>query len=234
MYNMNYESKRQELASRLVNREVIYCVSSLVSTLSALVQNVSYEVQRNEGILWEEDILPLLEWVDYEEALRAWVMDSSGTDVDSLERAVEMGGYWENVVDASGYTTYLSEFIPTPEQEEAFDFQEWLDADKERDEEFRELVFDRLVETSDIEELCRELNVDTDDYRNEVYEHWIVTRWMADKLGERGEAVGELFGIPIWGRCCTGQAISLDYTIQQMAIELWPEDYARLVGESNS
>ena len=137
MNGMNFESKRQELARRLVDREVYYCVSSLVRTLSVLAQNVGYNVLRDECLSWEDDILPLLESINYEEAVRAWVMDSSGTDVDSLESAVELGGYWENVVDASGYTTYLSEFIPTPEQEEAFDFQEWLDADSERDEKFR-------------------------------------------------------------------------------------------------
>ena len=229
MNGMNFESKRQELASRLVDREVYYCVSSLVSTLSVLAQNVGYNVLRDECLSWEDDILPLLESINYEEAVRAWVMDSSGTDVDSLERAVEMGGYWENVVDASGYTTYLSEFIPTPEQEEAFDFQEWLDADSERDEKFRELVFEQLESTSDMEELCREFQVDTDNFREDVYEHWIVSGWLSCKLKGRGEVTGDLCGLTIWGRCTTGQSICLDRVIQNIAIELWQEEWDEFV-----
>ena len=229
MYNMNIENKRQELASRLVDREVFYCVSSLVSTLSVLVQNVGYNVQRDECISWEEDILPLLESTNYEEAVRAWVMDSRGTDVESLERAVEIGGYWENVVDASGYTTYLSEFIPTPEQEEAFDFQDWLDADSERDEKFREIVFAQLESTSDMEELCREFQVDTDDFRGDIYEHWLTSDWLARKLKERGEVTGELCGLTIWGRGATGRSICLDRVIQNLAIDLWREEYDEFV-----
>lgn len=229
MNGMNFESKRQELARRLVDREVYYCVSSLVSTLSVLAQNCGWTVLRDECLSWEDDILPLLESTNYEEAVRAWVMDSRGTDVESLERAVEIGGYWENVVDASGYTTYLSEFIPTPEQEEAFDFQDWLDADSERDEKFRELVFKQLEETSDMEELCRELQIDTDDFRDEVYEHWLISGWLAARLRERGEVTGELCGLTIWGRGTTGQSICLDRVIQNIAIELWQEEWDEFV-----
>jgi hypothetical protein len=234
MNGMNFESKRQELASRLVDREIYYCVSSLVSTLSNLAQNCSPSVLRSECLDWEEDILPLLESINYEEAVRAWVMDSSGTDVQSLEDAVEMGGYWENVVDASGYTTYLSEFIPTPEQEEAFDLQDWLDADSERDEKFRELVFAQLESTSDMEELCCEFQVDTDDFREDVYEHWIVSGWLAARLRERGEVTGDLCGVTIWGRCTTGQSICLDRVIQNIAIELWQEEWDEFVKSQES
>ena len=234
MNGMNFESKRQELAERLVRDNIYYCVSSLVSTLSALAQNCDSRVLRDKCLDWEEDILPLLESINYEEAVRAWVMNSSGTDVESLESAVELDGYWENVVDASGYTTYLSEFTPTPEQEEAFDLQEWLDADPERDEKFRELVFKQLEETSDMQELCREFQVDTDDFRDEVYEHYIISGWLARHLKERGYVVGELCGLTIYGRTCTGQSICLDRVIQNLAIELWQEEWDEFVKSQES
>ena len=294
---MNKETNRQQLAQRLVTNEVYYCVSSLVSTLSTLVQNCDYETQRNEGVSWEEDILPLLETIDYEEAVRAWVMDSSGTDVQSLESAVEIDGGWDDFLEENvwpvigkppkvpsvvadkvcvechaellgcGYEDY-----PSPEREEEvteaasiFDgeycgeqydeefsvdrcdccgsslagarytyekpddmdtqnLDDWLDADPERDEKFRELVFERLYKNSNMEELCSELDVDTDEYREEVYEHWLVSNWLARKLSERGYVTGNLCGLTIWGRCCTGQAICLDHVIQEIACELWPED----------
>ena len=201
MNGMNFESKRQELARRLVDREIYYCVSSLVSTLSNLAQNCDWRALRDECLSWEDDILPLLESINYEEAVRAWVMDSSGTDVQSLESAIEIDNYWGE---------FLEEVIIPKLGQLGDDLDDWLDADSERDEKFRELVFKQLEETSDMQELCREFQVDTDDFRNEVYEHWIVSTHLASMLESRGEVVGELCGLTIWGRCCTGQSICLD------------------------
>lgn len=48
----------------------------------------------------------------------------------------------------------------------------------------------------------------------EVFEHWIVDRWLADELKKRGETVGELFGLRIWGRATTGQFIAMDEVIR--------------------
>ena len=222
MNGMNFESKRQELASRLVEREVYYCVSSLVSTLSALAQNCDSRVLRGECLDWEEDILPLLEWVDYEEALRQYVMDDA--DLDDMENMVEECGYWDGLVDASGYTTYLSEFTPTPEKEEADEFSEWLDAEQGRESNFREAVADFLIENGDVKELCQSYDVDVDDYRNEIYEHYIVSSWLAARLAERGEVTGNLCGLTTWGRGTTGQSICMDHVIRCIIEELYAEE----------
>ena len=232
MNGMNFESKRQELASRLVDREIYYCVSSLVSTLSVLVQNVGYNVQRDECISWEDDILPLLEWIDYEEALRQYVMDDA--DLDDMENLVEECGYWDGIVDASGYTTYLSEFTPTPEKEEADEFSEWLDAERGRDSDFRDKVADFLIENGDTKELCQQFDVNTDDFRGDIYEHWLTSDWLARKLKGRGEVTGELCGLTIWGRGATGQSICLDRVIQNLAIELWQEEWDEFVKSQES
>lgn len=294
-YDMNEESRRQELGRRLVEREVYYCVSSLVSTLSTLVQHVPYDVQRSECISWEDDILPLLESINYEEALRNYVMEDA--DVDDLESLIENDNYWDDFLEEKAYPKfgrpklapsccadkvcvdcheelqgvpfeedrdasdewhehlidvrscasdfsgdycgeeYDDEFSASrcdccgstlagarytyekPEDMELQSIDEWLDSDKELNENFRELVFDTLVETSDLEELCREHSIDTDDYRDEVYEHWVVSDWLARKLKERGYTVGELCGLTIWGRGCTGQSIYLDRVIQDIALE---------------
>ena len=307
MNGMNFESKRQELARRLVDREIYYCVSSLVSTLSNLAQECLPSVLRNEGLDWEDDILPLLESINYEEAVRAWVIDSSGTDVQSLESAVEIDGDWDDFLEekvwpALGKPPKVPSIVadkvcvechaelqgcgcedyPSPEREEEVteaaslfegeycgeqydeefsvdrcdccgsslagarytyekpddmdtqDLDDWLDADSERDEKFRELVFERLYKNSDMEELCRELQIDTDDFRDEVYEHWIVSGWLARKLKGRGEVTGDLCGLTIWGRCTTGQSICLDRVIQNLAIELWQEEWDEFVKSQES
>jgi len=60
---------------------------------------------------------------------------------------------------------------------------------------------------------------------DEVLEHWIVSDWLAHELKERGETVGEFAGLTIWGRCTTGQSIALDHGIQEIAVELWSNEY---------
>ena len=53
---------------------------------------------------------------------------------------------------------------------------------------------------------------------SEVYEHWLVTDWLADKLEEQGESVArDVAGLTIWGRCTSGQAIYADAVIQRIA-----------------
>ena len=62
---------------------------------------------------------------------------------------------------------------------------------------------------------------DIEPYETEVFEHWIVSDWLADKLIAKGETVvKDYMGLTIWGRTTSGQAISLDYVIQQIYQEL--------------
>lgn len=70
-----------------------------------------------------------------------------------------------------------------------------------------------------------------DSEAQEVYEWWLVTDWLADKLAAKGEVViraGSLCD-SIWGRCCTGQAILLDGVISKIA-----EEMGILAGQPNS
>ncbi len=89
-------------------------------------------------------------------------------------------------------------------------------------EDVRRLADDELdkLGVMEYEKFCRDTDIDTDGYVNEAYEHWIVTPYLADKLEELGEIVGELFNWKIWGRCTSGQAISLDYVIQRIASDM--------------
>ena len=60
-----------------------------------------------------------------------------------------------------------------------------------------------------------------DPYEWEVYEHWAVTQWFADKLAAAGEKVDNDFGgLCIWARTTTGQAISMDGVVQRIYAEL--------------
>ena len=54
----------------------------------------------------------------------------------------------------------------------------------------------------------------------EIYEYWIVSSWLGEKLREKGEPVLERGGGWIWGRTCTGQAILLDNVISEICYDM--------------
>lgn len=72
---------------------------------------------------------------------------------------------------------------------------------------------------ADWQQLCDEYDIEP--YGREVYEHWIVSDWLADKLIEKGEKVDKDFaGLIIWARTTTGQAIYCDGVIEQITEEV--------------
>lgn len=75
---------------------------------------------------------------------------------------------------------------------------------------------DEISEADDWDELCEERDIEP--YCSEIYEHWIVTDFLARKLEEQGEKIlWDFMGLTIWGRTCSGQAILLDYSIGRIA-----------------
>ena len=54
----------------------------------------------------------------------------------------------------------------------------------------------------------------------EIYEWWAVSNWFGEKLKEHGQPVIESWGKSYWGRTCTGQSISLDGCIINIAAEM--------------
>lgn len=56
---------------------------------------------------------------------------------------------------------------------------------------------------------------------SEAFEHWAVSRWLADKLEAKGESVVETdFAGHVWARCTTGQMIRMDSVIRSIARDL--------------
>ena len=162
-------TKNQAIKRKFVNREVIYCVSSLI-----------YELGRNpdcfdNSVYFYDEILDICSKPDYEEAVRY---------ADSL-----------HVI----YSNYFGGFV-------------WVDRENHTISE----PFDTEAEAYD--NCCYENSLDPEYI--EAYEHWIVTDWLAKKLEAHGEMVGDIFGLTIWGRTCSGQAILLDYVISKICEEL--------------
>jgi len=56
-----------------------------------------------------------------------------------------------------------------------------------------------------------------DPVQAEVYEHWAVTDWFADKLEAAGEKIDRDFaGLCVWARTTTGQSMTMDGVIQRI------------------
>lgn len=58
-------------------------------------------------------------------------------------------------------------------------------------------------------------DLDIEPYHREVYEHWSVSNWLAEKLIAQGEKVDTDFAaMNVWVRTTTGQQISADSVIE--------------------
>lgn len=82
-------------------------------------------------------------------------------------------------------------------------------------------MWDALYQTEDeaAQRYCEEYDIEP--YDREVFEHWIVSDWLADKLAAKGEKVDKDFGgLTVWARTTTGQAISVDWVIEQIVEDL--------------
>ena len=60
---------------------------------------------------------------------------------------------------------------------------------------------------------------DNGEDMQEVFEHWLVSDWLLNKLEKLEEPILKTDLETWWGRTCTGQAICLDYNIQALAYE---------------
>ncbi len=76
-----------------------------------------------------------------------------------------------------------------------------------------------LYEAGTREELIREWGIDLE--YSETLEYWIVSKHLGRKLAEKGEAVCmDFFGLIVWGRVCSGQAILLDGVIEDIGRDM--------------
>lgn len=82
-----------------------------------------------------------------------------------------------------------------------------------------------VCQTSLVEELLKREILNCDDIANlsvsdedpqDIYEWWVVDRWLLDKLKIHGQPVLRSEYGDWWGRTTTGQAIALDCVIEEI------------------
>ena len=220
---MNTESQRQELASRLVQREVGNCVSSLMSGIMEVALHLTYRQMQDAFGTDQDELMELFQRPDYETAAYDFIDDADEAD---LETIAELNGDWADVL-ASANVPDVEELEPDEDGGERWAHvgvtpQIIFDCESDAREvavseslpAIRKAVKAMAI---DCEEVCQEFNLDPDYI--EVYEHWIVSNWLAAKLKARGEVTRDFAGLTIWGRCCTGQSMAMDSVIQDIAVE---------------
>lgn len=110
---------------------------------------------------------------------------------------------------------------PVPDYEEAAWEAGWREAEKPQEDGTKFYLlsdFGSHDTAQTWQELCDAEGIEP--YDREVFEHWAVTGWLADKLIEKGEKVDQDFaGMNVWARTTTGQAISMDHVIQTIAAD---------------
>lgn len=158
---------------------------------------------------------------EYQNAVREFVRREVGYCVSSLVNTLAQGyaggssTMAADLVELSGQAFELCRGVP--DYEEAAIQEGWTGPHKDK---FGATYFENKTESEqnqtwcakDWQDLCGDFNIEP--YESEVYEHWIVSSWLADKLEAAGERVDKDFaGLCVWGRTCTGQAILLDRVI---------------------
>lgn len=204
---MNFDSnKNQQIKRKFVEREVIQCVSYLVS----------HFLQNTEALTGSN--------YDYEDLMDLCVQNINTVCADQFRYVIdhdERGEFRATVYDID---------------EEGDDNNDIYNFKLENQEEFEQMgeEIDDLSNLNDVESYLKEHNIipehatlideydvpETEEETHEAYEHWVVTDWLARKLDEKDEITGELFGLTIWGRCTSGQAILLDCVIGEICSDL--------------
>jgi hypothetical protein len=81
------------------------------------------------------------------------------------------------------------------------------------------MIFENV--DSDLMEEFARFDDEIDEYEYPM-EYWIVSDWLAALLAEKGEKVcDDVYGMTVWGRFTTGQSISMDRVIQDIANDLF-------------
>jgi hypothetical protein len=169
------EAANQRICSDLVAREVVQCVSYMISELCEIQEHLDAETQ--------DSLLNLAYRQDFEQGAfnEGWIA-ASEAGAFSLARAKHAG--------LEG-----ADFIKM-EDGKAAEFQ----------------VCD------DWQDLCNLEHIEPEEM--DILEHWIVSDWLGRKLTEHGESVETVMGLTVWGRVTSGQSISMDGIISEIASDM--------------
>lgn len=228
----------QEKCRQFVRQHVFYCVSGLVYTLAqnagmgdgtTELQDLCDEAQTLfEPVASLDDKIEVLREHGYRVMERSegrWIVTDTDEE-DAWKNALEEASYrirqvgdtndWELVNDDDEVVVTLvdvaDEGVAVMAACHFLELAPSYSEDAEGDDQaeaVEEFLSGHYVDFSD----------EIREQAGEIYEHWIVSEWLADRLRDRSQRVGSLDNLTVWGRGCTGQAILLDSVIQDIVKE---------------
>ncbi|HDK7195006.1 TPA: hypothetical protein PTV74_003313 [Clostridium botulinum] len=89
-------------------------------------------------------------------------------------------------------------------------------------EDKEELTEQEESEIEELENKIEELEEEQEEPQ-EIFEWWVVSNWLANKLEQYGEPILNSDYGTWWGRTCTGQALKLDYIFQQIVEDIFKQ-----------
>jgi hypothetical protein len=142
---------------------------------------------------------------------------------------------WSHLLEQEDWETPAREAIPDMPREKLLEFLGENDCDADAESPAATLssaCLRHLESAGSWQDFCHAN--DLEPQRHEIYEHWIVSDWLARRLEERGEVIErDFYGLTLWGRACTGQAILLDDVICAIYDELHKDDRRQTIAEQN-
>lgn len=155
----------------------------------------------------------------WQERVRTFVNQNFGHCVSSL------------VYELAKDEKYLEELMPVISSDDWIEAANEESTKEEREEWMSENDLDAEPEgegflfrdTDDARKFCDDQGIDP--HTVEAYEHWLVDDWMASRIEAQGGMIlRDFLGLTIWGRPTTGQAIYMDYSINEIYFDLVKED----------
>jgi len=161
---------------------------------------------------------------EYQSKVDTFVYKEVLTSANQLIQALNAsdlreGEYSEELIELTGSNDYLEPAIY--EIENATDLSEytqWFSSVLNADSTELLIIALNNLDDSDIQAFCDHFGIEPQF--NEVLEHWIVSDHLANKLREHDQIVADIYGLTIWGRYTSGQAISMDGVICDIYDEL--------------
>ena len=149
--------------------------------------------------------------------------DSVSAKSDIFEEAWELGTSKIDYEEAASQAGW----VQTPEGRWWREPHDGEDIPVERLETF--LGSGPYLWADNVEDACEFDNLEP--YEWEIFEHWAIDDFLANRLQAKGEIVGPLSNLTVWARTTTGQAISMDNVIQEIVRE-WDQEKANLLKDS--
>lgn len=148
---------------------------------------------------WEDDLYSAHQVPDYETAVHYWIESAGGEDL----------------------ATVLNDWFTDDSLPDDWDVCEWNDTQVRN---MRKTIEKHVLDfdAGEYEDFVNEYDINVDDYQSDVYEHWVVSPFLARYLENHGEKIISVFDFDyIWCRTTTSQSIAIDYVITKIYDEIY-------------